>query len=249
MHPQPSLLARSPACATPMPCTVQVHSHAFQIANDLGDGFAKINLLAAMGDLCRTQADYATAQDSYKTALSQAEVVDTSDLVANLCFRLGHLHLLKEEYEEAKNYFSRQLWLMSQMEASDNLCMASAGMGIALYGMGQNAEARRHFDKALGTARTLSNTVFMEIQRHLPHWCHVYERLLLAEGESLEALSVTEERHSVLYTRGLVWRTQKVSLLLALLLAVDSAFCILLRLRCHPVRFVCKRSCWQRLTC
>eukprot|EP00668_Euglena_longa_P014433 GGOE01018423.1.p1 GENE.GGOE01018423.1~~GGOE01018423.1.p1 ORF type:complete len:1223 (-),score=275.13 GGOE01018423.1:95-3763(-) len=182
---------------------------AFDLARGLGDSTVQVNLLAAMGDLCRTQADYPAAVESYTAALRQVEVLQVAESISAICGQIGQLYTLMGDHRRAFEFSRRQLQIAQSLDIPDGICTALAGMAMAHFGLGELKKAQHNFELAFARARSLPNPLFVLIQRHLPYWSYTYERLLLATGATAEALAVVEERHSSCFLRGLVWRTQK----------------------------------------
>lgn len=72
---------------------------------------------------------------------------------------LGRLHLLKKEYEEARNYYEKLRRLSEGTRNADNLFTAYTGLGFCYEGMGADNKAEKCFRNAVNMTEELRSSL------------------------------------------------------------------------------------------
>ncbi|HEY0756086.1 MAG TPA: AAA family ATPase [Ktedonobacteraceae bacterium] len=105
--------------------------------------------------------------------------------VAHVCCNIGHIYLLKAEYDQARSFFQGQL---SYVEQSGDTPLKS----VLLYNLGELAMAAGQFDEAERFYRAgLALAAQIKDREYLSNWNAILGNLLIEQGRFKEAAEVT----------------------------------------------------------
>lgn len=109
----------------------------------------KRRALAALAGIYREQEENALALKTYQKALELYRKVDDPLGEGPALANIGHLYLLRQQFEDARMVFQRAIGLATQVQDEDTLWHAHWGLGRCLHIAGELEKAVEAFQNCL----------------------------------------------------------------------------------------------------
>ncbi|MEW6736023.1 MAG: tetratricopeptide repeat protein, partial [Acidobacteriota bacterium] len=168
------------------------------ISETLGNRSGVAATLISIGIVYAEQGDYQQALDCYQKGLMISETLGNRSSVGLLLHNIANVHYHLGDFQQAVAFSKLSTEIFSQIGELDELWRAFTTLGAAFRRMGQLAQAREAFEKALTTIEKLRFQVVggeQEQQRFFENRLSAYKQLvdlLISQNNNVEALTYLE---------------------------------------------------------
>jgi len=216
---------------------LQSYGESLRIMRNFGDVQSEAVILGNIGVIYSNQKEYPNAQEKFRQGLEIYEKIklpsdwfhkligdsylESGDLnqaefhlrQANYSSSLGRLHLLKSDYEIARQHYEKLLASAEKNKNVHNLFTAYTGLGLAYEGIDDNAKAVEYFRKAIHQTEELrlslypaERETFFDVRVEGFYRTAPYEglaRVLLRMNKSADSLKESEYIKARVFAEGL----------------------------------------------